>query len=77
MSTRRAAAAEASKAQDPDNANGDVEMRDGADPASDVDSEGDSNDEGDEEEDEDEDPSRGLLRMIQDVSTYLCSFEEE
>lgn len=77
MSTRRAAAAEASKAQDPDNANGDVEMRDGGDPASDVDSEGDSNDEGDEEEDEDEDPSRGLLRMIQDVSTYLCSFEED
>ncbi|VUC34553.1 unnamed protein product [Clonostachys rosea] len=77
MSTRRAAAAEASKSQDPDDANGDVEMRDGADPASDVDSEGDTNDEGDEEEDEDEDPSRGLLRMIQDVSTYLCSYEED
>lgn len=68
MSTRRSSAFP-QKSPGNGSENEDVEMKDRPDSSH---SAVDFDDEG-----EDEDGSRGLLRMIGDVSSYLCELEEE
>lgn len=68
MSTRRSSAL-AQKSPINESENEDVDMKDRPDnsqSAADID-----------DEEDDEDGSRGLLRMIGDVSSHLCELEEE
>lgn len=65
MSTRRAT--DARRSIDARGDDEDVDMKDGSDADLDADADGESEPEG----------GRGMLQIIQDLTTYLCSIEEE
>lgn len=70
MSTRRAAAVDARRSIEAKAEDEDVEMMDGSDEDMDEDAEGES-------ELGDAEGGPGLFKTIQDLTTYLCSVEEE